>query len=194
MTKHLLGIVAIAAMAVCVGVAVAASGYQVSPESLALLPAFGAAGMINVNAKGSEITAVLEKIAPVSQGAGAVSSGWVSVKDFHKFLAVIQAGVLGAAATLDAKIQQASDNAGTGVKDVAGKAITQMVKATDDNKQAEINFSPADLDVNNGFTFVRMTLTVGTAASLCAAVLLGLGPRSGPASASNVSSVKEIVG
>jgi hypothetical protein len=39
-------------------------------------------------------------------------------------------GVLGASATVDAKLQQATDNSGTGVKDVTGKAITQLVKAT----------------------------------------------------------------
>ena len=150
--------------------------------------------MLNVNQKGSDVVALCAAINPVSQGVGAVSSGWVAAKDFHRFLAVITAGVLGAAASLDFKIQQASDGAGTGVKDlVPAKAITQLVKATDDNKVAEINFSAADLDIDNAFTHVRMTATVAAAASLITAHLLGIGPRYAPASDTDAAAVKEIV-
>ena len=49
---------------------------------------------------------------------------------FAEIMALIQTGVLGAAATLDAKLQQATDAAGTGAKDITGKAIVQIVKAT----------------------------------------------------------------
>jgi hypothetical protein len=177
----------------CAGAVMAAGGY-ISPETLALAPAIGALGMLNVNQKGSDVVALCAAINPVSQGAGAVSSGWVAAKDFHRFLAVITAGVLGAAATLDFKIQQASDAGGTGVKDLApAKAIAQMVKATDDNKVAEINFSAADLDLDGSFTHVRMTATVGVAASLISAHLLGIGPRFAPASDTDAAAVKEIV-
>jgi hypothetical protein len=37
-------------------------------------------------------------------------------------IAVIKTGVLGASATVDAKLQQATDSSGTGVKDITGKA------------------------------------------------------------------------
>ena len=70
---------------------------------------------------------------------------------------------------LDAKFQQAQDNIGTGAKDVTGKAIVQIVKATGDNKQALINVKPEDLDTVNGFGFVRLSVTVGTAAGQTAA-------------------------
>lgn len=151
--------------------------------------------MLNVNQKASDIAALCAAINPVSQGIGTATSGWVAAKDFHRFLAVFTAGVLGAAATLDAKIQQASDAAGTGAKDLSpAKAITQMVKATDDNKAAEINFSGADLDLDNSFTHVRISMTVGAAASLISGHLLGIGPRFAPASDTDAAAVKEIVG
>lgn len=121
---------------------------------------------------------VMKVLDPVSQAAATVTTGWVAMGDFDTVLAVIQAGVLGAAATLDAKLQQAQDSGGTGVKDIAGKAITQMTKAfPDDNKQAEINCRSDELDVANGFAFVRLSVTVGVAASLISAVLLGLDAR-----------------
>jgi hypothetical protein len=94
-------------------------------------------------------------------------------------------GVLGAAATVDAKLQQATDNAGAGVKDVTGKAITQLVKAADDNKQAEINLKQEDLDFANGFKFFRCRLV--------AAQVYGLDPRYGFGSDGDLASVKEIV-
>ena len=145
------------------------------------------------NAKGSETVAVLATIDPVSQAAGSVATGWVSVVNFHNFLAAVETGVLGASATVDAKIQQAQDSSGTGAKDITGKAITQIVKASGDNKQALINFRGEDLDNANGFGFVRLSLTVGTAASLIAAQLLGFTPRFASADAFNQVAVAQIV-
>lgn len=125
------------------------------------------------NALMSDQMALMDQVAPISQGVGTVVTGWVSAANFERFLAVIATGVLGAAATLDAKLQQAQDGAGTGAKDVAGKAIVQIVKATGDNKMAMINLRDDELDVTNGFSWIRLSMTVGAAASLIAAQLLG---------------------
>ncbi len=145
------------------------------------------------NAKASELVAVLATIDPVSQAAGSITTGWVSVANFHNFLATIETGVLGTAATVDAKVQQAQDSSGTGVKDITGRAITQIVKASGDNKQALINFRGEDLDNLNGFAFVRLSITVGTAASQIAAQLLGFTPRFATADTFNQSAVAQIV-
>ena len=110
------------------------------------------------NAKASELLTVLATIDPVSQAAGTVTTGWITVANHHGLLAVIQTGALGASATLDAKLQQATDSSGTGVKDITGKAITQIVKATGDNKQVLINVKPEELDTVNGFGFIRLSL------------------------------------
>jgi hypothetical protein len=146
------------------------------------------------NIKASEQVAVLGAITPSSQGAGALTTSWISVANFNKLLGLIQTGVLGASATVDAKFQQATDSSGTNAKDVSGAALTQIVKATGDNVQAEINLDPQQLDVANGFAFVQLSVTVGTAASLTAALLLGFTPRFAPASDANATSVKQIVG
>lgn len=151
---------------------------------------------MNVNAKASEAAALIGRVAPISQGAGTVSTAWAPASKFHNFLALVSAGVLGAAATLDAKIEQAQDAAGTGAKDLApAKAITQLTKAgADDNKEAQINFRAGDLDLDNNYNHVRLTLTVAVAASLVAGYLAGFNPRSGPASDHDIASVDEIVG
>ena len=106
---------------------------------------------------------------------------------------MVQTGVLGTLATVDAKLQQATDSTGAGAKDLAGRAITQIVKATGDNKQALINLKPEELDTLNGFGFVRVALTVGVAASITGAQLLGVNPRFAPADAGNQAAVVQVV-
>ncbi len=135
-----------------------------------------------LNQKPSESLAVLGTIDPVSQGAATVTTGWVDAGQYFSLMALIQTGVLGAAATVDAKLQQASDSGGTGVKDITGAAITQIVKASGDAKQAIINLRASQLDVEGGFRYVRLSLTVGTAASLVSATLFGCYPRIAPVS------------
>lgn len=145
------------------------------------------------NAKISEQLALLATVDPVSQGVGPVSSGWVSAALHEKFQAEVMTGLLGLAATVDAKLQQATDGAGTGAKDVTNKAITQIVKATGDNKQAIINLRADELDVANGFNYFRVTLTVGTAASLVAASVKGGGAKNLPAAALNQAAVVQVI-
>lgn len=145
------------------------------------------------NSKASEMLAILVTIDPASQSAGSATTGWVSVANHHGLLAVVQTGVLGTLATVDAKLQQATDSTGAGAKDVAGRAITQIVKATGDNKQALINLKPEELDTLNGFGFIRVALTVGVAASITGAQLLGVNPRFAPADSGNQAAVVQVI-
>ena len=142
----------------------------------------------------SDRVAILAAISPVSQAAGAVSTGWISMQNWRSVMAIVQAGVLGAAATLDARLEQATSAAGAGAKDIAGKLVTQLTQAgADSNKQAIVNLRQVELDFANGYSHVRLTLTVGTQASLVSAVLLGLDARYNPASDSDAATVDEIV-
>ena len=145
------------------------------------------------NAKGSELLAILATLDPSSQAAGTVTTGWISVANHHGLLAIVQTGVMGTGATLDAKVQQAQDASGTAAKDIAGKSITQIVKASGDNKQALINVKPEELDTVNGFGFVRLSVTVGVAASQTAAQVLGINGRELPANTANQAAVVQVV-
>jgi hypothetical protein len=145
------------------------------------------------NAKGSELLSVLATIDPAAQAAGAVSTGWLSMANHHGLLALVQTGLLGTSATVDAKLQQAVDSTGTAAKDITGKAITQIVKAAGDNKQALINVKPEELDTAGGFGYVRLSVTVGVAASQTSAQVLGLNPRFAPADAFNQAAVAQVV-
>ncbi len=142
----------------------------------------------------SEKVAVLGTIDPDAYAASTVTSDYANAGLFRKMMAIIEVGTLGASATIDAKLRQAQDSSGTGVKDITGKAITQLTQAgTDDDKQVIINLDASELDVENGFEYVQISMTIGTAASDCGAMLLGLEPRFGPANDNDLASVDEIV-
>jgi len=149
---------------------------------------------MNPNLSFADQNAVLAVISPVSQGAATVNTGWISFATFQGIVAVLKTGVLGSSATVDMKFQQATDGSGTGAKDVTGRALTQIVKATGDNKVATLEVHPSDLDTVNNFTHVRVALTVGTAASLVDVTVLGIAPVYLPARASNVAAVVQQIG
>lgn len=146
---------------------------------------------MNTNIKLTEQIAILAALNPVSVAASTVVTSWVPVANYHSFVAAIQTGVLGTAATVDAKFRQATDASGTGAKDVTGKAITQIVKATGDNVQAFIEMRGEEIDSNNAFTHIALSVTVGTAASILAAQLIGSNPRYLPPT--NAVSVVQVV-
>ena len=149
---------------------------------------------MNGNLNPSMAAAVAGVINPISQAAGTVTTGWVDMQKFGALLAILAVGALGADATVNAKIEQATDNAGAGAKDVAGLAITALTKAgTDDNKQVLVNLRQEDLDKNNAYRFARLSVTVGTAASLISALLLGFNARYGAATDNDATTVDEIV-
>ena len=150
--------------------------------------------MQNANVPASERIAIVAALNPVSQSAGASSTSWISMAQWKTLMAVIAVGALGSSATVDAKFEQATDSSGTSAKDVTGKAITQLTKAgTDDNKQAIINLRDTDLDFNNGFSHVRLTVTVATAACLTQAIVYGMDRRQGSPADNDATTVDEIV-
>ncbi len=146
------------------------------------------------NAKGSEQLSILATLDPGNQAVGVATTGWVPLNTHHGLLALVQTGTLATGATVDAKLQQAQDASGTGAKDVAGKSIAQLTQASNGaNRQALINLRSEELDVNNGFAFVRLVVTVAAAAANTSAQLLGVNPRLASAETANQAAVAQIV-
>lgn len=147
----------------------------------------------NANVKGSDIAPLTGVIDPDAYTAATYTTGWVSMADAERALATVMVGTLGASATVDAKIEQATDNAGAGVKDLSpAKAITQLTQAgSDSDKQVEINVISEELDVAGGFDHIRLSVTVGVATSDMAATLRSFSARYQPLA--DLSSVDEVV-
>lgn len=146
-----------------------------------------------INSKLSEALAMVAAISPVSQGVGTANSGWVDVSQLHQILALIEVGVFGASATVDAKFQQATSSGGANAKDVPNKAITQLLAAGGNNRQAEINMRPQDLDTENGFRWVQLSITVGTAATLIAGAVMAAARFEDAGTLLNAASVAQVV-
>lgn len=139
----------------------------------------------------SDEVALVGVIDPDAYAANTYTTAWVDMGEYNAILATVFAGDLGSSATLDAKLEQATDSSGTGAKDISGKAITQLTQAgTDSNKQAMINLRDDELDVANAFTHARLSVTVGTATSDMNATVQGFYARYTPA---NLASVDEVV-
>ena len=147
------------------------------------------------NIKPSDRAGVLACIDPDAYAAGTQVTAWIDVTNFFNFLAIIMAGDLGAAATINAKLEQATSNAGAGAKDVTAKAITQLTQGGTDksNTQSLINCSQYDLDFANGFKFVRLSMTVAVASSDAGALLMGFDARYNTASDNDSSAVNEAI-
>lgn len=122
----------------------------------------------------------LEVLQPVAQIAAQSSSanllsGAVDMKNIARLFAILNIGVMTATATLDAKLTQAITSGGT-YKDVTGKAITQLLAAGDSNpgKPIIIEMRASELDMVNGYRFVKLSVTGATAATLYSATLFAI--------------------
>lgn len=149
--------------------------------------------MSAVNSKGSERIAVAAVVAPGALTAAAKSSGWIDMRLYNRLMGIISTGTLGTSATVDAKWVQADDAAGNNPQDSNITALTQIVKASGDNKQAVMNFDPAQSDYQTK-PFVKLVMTIGTATSDGAAIVLGIDPRHKPATDFDPTSVVQVVG
>lgn len=145
---------------------------------------------MNTNSLPSERAAVVGVISPTAQTAGAKNSTAVDCSLFRRLMAVLATGTLGASATIDGKWQVSVDSAFTTPVDVTGGAITQVVKASGDNKQVVANFDCAK--VAQGYRYARFVMTVATATSDAGVTIFGFDPLYGPASDNDLATVTQI--
>lgn len=157
------------------------------------------------NALPSETVAVVATIDPDAYAHGAQNSDYVDMSDFESLMAVLLLGAVpDTSTTIDFKLQQATSSGGAGVKDITGKAITQIASGSPaaGDKQAIINLRAEELDIAGGFRYVRAVATGADSGSPAdspantidyGAVLLGFNPKHGPASDNDLASVAEIV-
>ncbi|MYB35882.1 MAG: hypothetical protein F4Y26_00500 [Gammaproteobacteria bacterium] len=120
---------------------------------------------------------VVGGIGPVSAG-NATNGEWVDMRGAQRIAYLIQTGIFGDAATLNAKLQQAKAGSdgmadATTAKDVDGAALEEVPahNTNNDGKTFAIEAAGAYdvLDLQNGFHFVRLVVTP-SAASLIGAV------------------------
>jgi len=119
--------------------------------------------------------------------AGTYDSPWVSLMNYHRAVAVLHVVDMGAGATLDFSIRQATDTSGTGAKVISNTAgvtthaITQLTQAGGDvDSDCVIELRTAQLDVTNRFDCVSLRTVVAVDTCVVSYHLLGIIPRFPP--------------
>jgi hypothetical protein len=113
----------------------------------------------------------IDLIPPQSVTGTSVSTGWVDMSTRQAVQAVVNVGVISSSGVVNAKLEQTTSDGGSAA-DVTSKAITALTQAgSDSNKGAILNCRSDELDVNNGYRWVRLTITVSGAAALVSGVL-----------------------
>lgn len=144
------------------------------------------------NSLPSEQAAVVGQIPPQLATPATYLSDAVDMANFESILAKVFVGAMVATSTVNAKLVQAVTSGGS-YKDVTGKAITALLAAGGDNRQALINCRGEELDLAGGYRFVKLSITVGTANTLLTGGVFGFHPRYAPASDNDLAAVVEIV-
>lgn len=128
-----------------------------------------------------------------SQSAAEKLTGAVDLSKWRQVLFLIDAGTLGTSGTLDFQVKASDATAGTYTA-VPSTAITQLVKATDDNKYAVVSVKAESISaLGLNYAFIKGSLLPGTAAATSAVIVLGEATRFEPASDSDASTVAQIV-
>lgn len=100
---------------------------------------------------------------PQLVAAGAEPAGaWLGMANYDRAMFIIQAGDwTNIGDTLDAGVMQATSNAGAGTKAIGGKTITTYTSlATNENNLWFIHVDISELDVDGGYAFIQLYVTV----------------------------------
>lgn len=137
----------------------------------------------------SERVAVLATIDPDAYTANTYNSDVIDMSLWGSIMVIVQAGALGSSATLDVAVK--SDTASGGSYSTTVDSITQLTDAgSDSDKQVVMNILQEDL--TEGHRYVRVDMTIATATSDAALIVLGLDPVYAPANSNDLASVDEI--
>jgi len=138
----------------------------------------------------------IDDIDPDGYANTTVATSWISMRDYHRAVAMVRVGDMGAGATVDMELQQATDSSGSNGKTLVSgngqtKEITQLTQAGGDANASPsvIELQTEEMDVANEFDYVRAVVTiVGTGVYLYANLLRTIS-RFPPVDASNLQEV-----
>lgn len=127
---------------------------------------------MTINARFTELYQFENSLEPADKATGTHTGDWLDMSEAYRGIAILRTGDMNTDSTVDAKLEQAKDASGTDAKDL-GKEITQLDQADgDDNSLVAIEIEPGDLDVENGFRYVRWSIEVGTDTSIISAFII----------------------
>lgn len=123
----------------------------------------------------NKILKAMKCIEPDAYAAGAVNGPAIDCRQFGQALFILEAGTLGASATLDCKIQGSADGS-TGWADITGAAFTQKTQAGGDSDkvwQGSVGCAGQE-------RYLRAVMTVAVATSDCGVACVLADPQEAP--------------
>lgn len=140
----------------------------------------------------SERAAIVGRIPPAANAAATYLTEAIDMSKWRRVAFIVVNGTLGASATVDFSVKASATSGGSYAALTNAKAITQFVKATDDNKIAIVEVLDTDVSKDSK-QFIKGEMIVGTAASGSMVIALGLDPRDVPVTSDDLSNVAQIV-
>lgn len=126
---------------------------------------------------------------PADSETTEINTAWLSMANKHRAIVLISVGDMAASATFNVDVEQATDSAGAGVKNITGKSITALAD-TDDDVAIAIEIRAEELDVAGLFDHIRVELTPAAGAVEFSVMVLGVVDRYVPVS---VTAWEEVV-
>jgi len=121
---------------------------------------------------------------------GVYDSAWVVMANYHRGILILKVLAMGAGATLDQSVRQATTTAGAGAAAIAGKAFTQLTQAGGDVGALNcMELRTEELNVTGGFDCVSVRTTVAVANVVIAYQFYGRVPRFPPVGVANWNEV-----
>lgn len=122
--------------------------------------------------------AIVATIDPQTLNNTSATSDWVAVATYNRVVFLVNVGATDA--TVNAKLQSATDSSGTGAADITGKALTSALTATDDNTQVVLEITADELPDATNHCALVVTVGSGSSGALVSAVGVGTVPRNAP--------------
>lgn len=141
----------------------------------------------------AESVAIIGTIDPDAYGTGAQVTDVIDMLYWREVMFIVSVGDLGSSATADFAVASSANSDMSSSASLSGKAITQLTQAgSDSDKQAIVRVTSEEVGAA-GHRYIRGTLTIGTAASDAAVIVVGTASRYAPVDAIDLASVDEIV-
>ena len=123
----------------------------------------------------SEIRCLLAKIDPDNYGAAEYNTGFVNMGNYHRAVVELHTGDMAGGATLDIDLEEGTDAVGT-LRAIVKQINTLTQAGGDANDTVIMEFQTEEFNVDAGYEFLNVEVTVANAAVDFVCLLWGIIP------------------
>jgi hypothetical protein len=142
----------------------------------------------------SEVHEPIAYFQPGQRNPQTEASAWINVENYHRLVAVVQAGAMDAGATFAVTIREATDAAGTNAGTITGKTVTLTQAGGDANQAPTVIEVRGEEFSNNGslkYNFVQLQGVTAVNNVNYSIILYGICKRYVPVATSSWNSITD---